>query len=158
MTKAHDRYNRLFRQMHKTFQIHHLALLMVKDYITILVGTLQRIHRQYVRYESALDDTLMVLCCSNVPLSVTPFQFNLEFGTTHRVALCVVHPRYSKSNRMNNKSQNSCCSVAFIEIKFQQKLCFNNQVLMLPSHSQRQCFKTDQVMKNAQILCLHSLI
>ena len=46
MTRAHDRYNRLFRQTHKTFQIHHLALLMVKDYITILVGTLQRIHRQ----------------------------------------------------------------------------------------------------------------
>ena len=40
MTRAHDRYNRLFRQAHKTFQIHHLALLMVKDYITILVGTL----------------------------------------------------------------------------------------------------------------------
>ena len=59
ITKAHDRYNRLFRQTHKTFQIHHLALLMVKDYITILVGTLQRIHRQYVRYESALDDTLI---------------------------------------------------------------------------------------------------
>ena len=59
MTKAHDRYNRLFRQTHKTFQIHHLALLMVKDYIMILVGTLQRIHRQYVRYESALDDTLI---------------------------------------------------------------------------------------------------
>ena len=59
MTKAHDRYNRLFRQTHKTFQIHHLALLMVKDYITILVGMLQRIHRQYVRYESALDDTLI---------------------------------------------------------------------------------------------------
>ena len=53
MMKAHDRYNRLFRQTHKTFQIHHLALLMVKDYMTILVGTLQRIHRQYVRYESA---------------------------------------------------------------------------------------------------------
>ena len=32
---------------------------MVKDYITILVGTLQRIHRQYVRYESALDNTLI---------------------------------------------------------------------------------------------------
>ena len=59
MIRAHDRYNRLFRQTHKTFQIHHLALLMVKDYIMILVGTLQRIHRQYIRYESALDDTLI---------------------------------------------------------------------------------------------------
>ena len=59
MTRAHDRYNRLFRQTHKTFQIHHLVLLMVKDYITILVGTLQRIHRQYIGYESALDDTLI---------------------------------------------------------------------------------------------------
>ena len=49
MTKAHDRYNRLFRQTHKTFQIHHLALLMVKDYIMTLVGMLQRIHRQYVK-------------------------------------------------------------------------------------------------------------
>ena len=58
MTRAHERYNRLFRQTHKTFQIHHLALLMLKDYITILVSTLQRIHRQYIRYESALDDTL----------------------------------------------------------------------------------------------------
>ena len=62
MMKAHDRYNRLFRETHKTFQIHHLALLMLKDYIMILLGTLQRIHRQYVRYvryESALDDTLI---------------------------------------------------------------------------------------------------
>ena len=59
MTRAHDRYKRLFRQTHKTFQIHHVALLLFKDYITILVGTLQRIHRQYVRYESALDDTLI---------------------------------------------------------------------------------------------------
>ena len=59
MTRAHERYNRLFRQTHKTFQIHHLALLVFKDYIMILVGTLQRIHRQYVRYESALDDTLI---------------------------------------------------------------------------------------------------
>ena len=59
MTRAHDRYNRLFWQIHKTFQIHHLALLMFKDYITILVGTLQRIHRQYIRYKSALDNTLV---------------------------------------------------------------------------------------------------
>ena len=41
MIRAHYRYNTLFRQTHKTFQIHHLALLMFKDYITILVGTLQ---------------------------------------------------------------------------------------------------------------------
>ena len=59
MTRAHKRYNRLFRQTHKTFQRHHLALLMFKDYITILVVTLQRIHRQYIRYESALDNTLI---------------------------------------------------------------------------------------------------
>ena len=59
MIRAHDRYNTLFRQTHKTFQIHHLPLLMFKDYITILVGTLQRIHRQYIRYELALDDTLI---------------------------------------------------------------------------------------------------
>ena len=59
MTRAHDRYNTLFRQTHKMFTIPHLALLMFKDYITILVGTLQRIHRQYIRYESALDDTLI---------------------------------------------------------------------------------------------------
>ena len=49
MTRALERYNRLFRQTHKTFQIHHLASLMFKDYIMILVGMLQRIHRQYIR-------------------------------------------------------------------------------------------------------------
>ena len=41
MNRAHERY--IFRQTDKTFQIHHLALLMFKDYITVLVGTLQRI-------------------------------------------------------------------------------------------------------------------
>ena len=59
MIRAHDRYNTLFRQTHKTFQIHHLALLMFKDYMTILVGTLQRIHRQNITYELALDDMLI---------------------------------------------------------------------------------------------------
>ena len=59
MTRAHNRYSILFRQTHKTFTIHHLALLMFKDYITILVCTLQRIYKQYIRYESALDDTLI---------------------------------------------------------------------------------------------------
>ena len=54
MIRAHDRYNRLFRQTHKTFQIHHLALLYYD-----ITGTLQRIHRQYIRYESALDNTLI---------------------------------------------------------------------------------------------------
>ena len=28
MIRAHDRYNTVFRQTHKTFQIHHLVLLM----------------------------------------------------------------------------------------------------------------------------------
>ena len=32
---------------------------MFKNYLTIQVGTLHRIHRQYIRYESALDDTLI---------------------------------------------------------------------------------------------------
>ena len=33
----------------------------------------------------------ILLCCSNVvqvPLSLNPFQLNLEFGTTHRVQMC----------------------------------------------------------------------
>ena len=45
--------------MHETQTIHHFALLLFKNYLTIQVGTLQRIHRQYIRYESALDDTLV---------------------------------------------------------------------------------------------------
>ena len=39
--------------------IHHFALLLFKNYLTIQVGSLQRIHQQYIRYESVLDDTLI---------------------------------------------------------------------------------------------------
>ena len=39
--------------------IHHFALLLFKNYLTIQAGTLQRIHHQYNRYESSLDDTLI---------------------------------------------------------------------------------------------------
>ena len=59
MSSAHNRYNLLFRQMHETQTIHHFALLLFKNYLTIQVGTLQRIHRQYIRYESVLDDMLI---------------------------------------------------------------------------------------------------
>ena len=59
MSSAHNRYNLLFRQTHKTQMIHHFALLLFKNYLTIQVGSLQRIHHQYIRYESALDDTLI---------------------------------------------------------------------------------------------------
>ena len=59
MSSAHNRYNSLFRQMHETQMTHHFALLLFKNFLTIQVGTLQRKHRQYIRYESALDDTLI---------------------------------------------------------------------------------------------------
>ena len=59
MSSAHNRYNLLFRQTHEMQMIHHFTLLLFKNYLTIRVGSLQRIHRQYIRYESALDDTLI---------------------------------------------------------------------------------------------------
>ena len=59
MSSAHNRYNLLFRQMHDMQTIHHFALLLFKNYLTVQVGTLQKKHRQYIRYESALDDTLI---------------------------------------------------------------------------------------------------
>ena len=58
MSSAHNRYNLLFRWTHKTQTINYFALLLFKNYLIIQVGTLQRIHRQYIRYESALEDTL----------------------------------------------------------------------------------------------------
>ena len=57
MLMAHHRYNLLFRWMHEMLTVHHFALLLFKNYLTIQVGTLQRIHHQYNRYESALDNT-----------------------------------------------------------------------------------------------------
>ena len=59
MTGAHNRYNLQFRQKHEMQTIHYFALLLFKNYLTIQVDTLQRIHRQNIRYESALDDTLI---------------------------------------------------------------------------------------------------
>ena len=59
MSSAHNRYNLLLRQMHETQMIHHFSLLLFKNYLTIQVGTLQRIHRQFIRYESPLEDTLI---------------------------------------------------------------------------------------------------
>ena len=59
MQMAHHRYNLLFRQTHDTLTIHHFALLLFTNYLTIQVGMLQRIHYQYNRYESSLDDTLI---------------------------------------------------------------------------------------------------
>ena len=58
MSSAHNRYNLLFKQTHETQTIHHFTLLLLKNYLSIQVGTLQRLHRQYIKYESALDDTL----------------------------------------------------------------------------------------------------
>ena len=39
MSSAHNRYN-LLRQTHETQTIHHFALLLFKNYLTIQVGSL----------------------------------------------------------------------------------------------------------------------
>ena len=59
MQMAHHRYNLLFRWTHEMLMIHHFALLLFKNYLIIQVGMLQKIHHQYNRYESSLDDTLI---------------------------------------------------------------------------------------------------
>ena len=41
--------------------IHHFALLLFKNYLTIQVGTLQRIHRQYI--SDIVQAILMMLNC-----------------------------------------------------------------------------------------------
>ena len=45
--------------MHETLTIHHFAILLFKNYLTIQVGMLQRIHHWLIRYKSALVDTLI---------------------------------------------------------------------------------------------------
>ena len=59
MSSAHNRYNLLFRQVHETQTIHRFTLLLFKNYLTIQAGSLQGIPHQYIRYESAVDDTLI---------------------------------------------------------------------------------------------------
>ena len=59
MQMAHHRYNLLFRKTYEMLMIHHFALLLFKNYLPIQVGTLQRIHHQYNRNESSLDNTLI---------------------------------------------------------------------------------------------------
>ena len=44
MSSAHNRYNSFFRQTHETQMIHQFTLLLLKNYLTIQVGSLQRIH------------------------------------------------------------------------------------------------------------------
>ena len=44
MSSAHNRYNLVFRQTHEMQTIHHFGLSLFKNYLTIQVGSLQRIH------------------------------------------------------------------------------------------------------------------
>ena len=50
MQMAHHRYNLLFKWTHEMLTIHHFALLLFKNYLTIQVGTLQRINCQYMNH------------------------------------------------------------------------------------------------------------
>ena len=59
MQMAHHKYNLLLRWTHEMLTIHHFTLLLPKNYLAVQVGTLQRIHCQCNRYQSALDDTLI---------------------------------------------------------------------------------------------------
>ena len=101
MMKAHDRYNRLFRQTHKTFQIHHLALLMLKDYITILLGMLQRIHRQYIRYESVLDDTLIGIELFSIETAPVPLDVETYLGEKREYTQIILETELIASTENN---------------------------------------------------------
>ena len=77
MQMAHHRYNLLFRWMHEMLTIHHFALLLFKNYLTIQIGILQRIHHQYNRYESPLNDTLI----------------GIESLSSEYLTLCILDPK-----------------------------------------------------------------
>ena len=70
---AHHRYNLLSRWTHEMFKIHHFALLLFKNYLTMQVGMLHRIHQQCNRYESALDDTPISI--ESLSLGYLPIKF-----------------------------------------------------------------------------------
>ena len=76
-------------------QLYYIAENCVDRYYMKVIETfVSIIKRQFTDCQ-----LLLLLCCSNVvqvPLSLNPFQLNLKFGTTHRVTLCVVHPRYTE--------------------------------------------------------------
>ena len=55
-------------------------------------ATILYLHKQLQNFN--LNVVLFQYCLS--PFTLNPFQFNLEFRTTHRVGLCVVHPRYKQ--------------------------------------------------------------
>ena len=93
MSSAHNRYNLLFRQTHKIQMIHHFALLLFKNYLTIQVDSLQRIYHQYIRYKSALDDTLIGIA-------------NLSSGyLTHHILDPQVLSKYLETSKMIWKTQ-----------------------------------------------------
>ena len=52
--------------------------------------------RENVREFNNWYHGVVLLQCGLSPFNLNLFQFNLEFGTTHRVGLCVVHPEQVK--------------------------------------------------------------
>ena len=103
MQMAHDRYSLLFRQTHEMLTIHHFALLLFKNYLTIQLGMLQRIHHQYNRYESSLDDTLI----------------GIESLSTGYLTHCILDPKVLARYQMTWKTQHQTmnqCSLMFTSI------------------------------------------
>ena len=80
MTRAHERYNRLFRQTHKAFQIHHLALLMFKDYIIENLNSGYLMHhildpKILAKYLEAVEDDLKETAPEFEPVFTNVYQY-----------------------------------------------------------------------------------